>query len=83
MFQKSINEGKQPFTWKVGHLITLSKGRGSKCDVTNYRPISLEANLSKVLESIINDRLSEYFNNNNLLFNAQHGFMPGKSLYPT
>ena len=77
MFQKSINEDKLLSTWKVAHVIQFVKEKGSKYDVTNYRPISLCATLCKILESVINDRLSEHFNTNNLPSNAQHGFMLG------
>ena len=79
MFQKSINDGNLLSIWKVAHVISLFKEKGSKYDVTNYRPISLCATLSTILESITNERLSEHFNNNNLLSNAQHDFMPRKS----
>ena len=47
LFQKSINEDKLPSIWRVAHVIPLFKGKGSKYNLTNYRPISLCATLKK------------------------------------
>ena len=53
MFQNSINKSKLPSIWKVAHVIPIFNGDGSKYSVTNYKPISLCAILSKILVSII------------------------------
>ena len=40
--------------------ISVQYLKGSKSDKTNYRPISLLSNMSKVLEKIVYKRLYEY-----------------------
>ena len=48
-------------------------------ETINYRPVSLTAVLSKVLESIIRDHLLEHMTVNGLFADEQHGFVPGRS----
>ncbi|CAF0772247.1 unnamed protein product, partial [Brachionus calyciflorus] len=52
--------------------------RGSKYDVSNYRPLSLTSILCKVMERIIKDKLLDYFIINKLICKEQHGFVPRK-----
>jgi hypothetical protein len=47
--------------------------------VTNYRPISLLTNLSKVLEKVMYDRLSHHMHTNNILVPEHFGFRKGVS----
>lgn len=47
--------------------------------ITIYRPISTLPSLSKILERIINNRLVNYLEKHNLIFNKQFGFRAGKS----
>jgi hypothetical protein len=42
--------------------------------MNNYRPISLTPIINKILESHINNQLSEYLEQQNILFNHQYGF---------
>ena len=53
--------------------------KGSKSDKTNYRPISLLSNMSKVLEKIVYKRLYEYLTENNLLTEQNSGFKKNDS----
>ena len=48
---------------KIAHLTPCYKGKGSKSDVNNYRPISVLSPLSKVFESLIAVRITNYFEN--------------------
>ncbi|KAG7310313.1 hypothetical protein JYU34_003072 [Plutella xylostella] len=52
---------------------------GDRDRVENYRPISILPSISKLLERIINTRLINYLESNNLLSNCQFGFRTGKS----
>ena len=45
-----------------------------KDDVSNYRPISLLPQLSKILETIYAKRLSSFISSNTILSNCQYGF---------
>ena len=51
--------------------------KGDKCDVNNYRPISLTSLVVKVMEVCIREKL--YDKCINLIKNKQHGLQPGKS----
>ena len=53
LFQKSTECSKIPQIWKHANVIAVFKGKGSKFDVSNYRPISLTSNICKVMESIV------------------------------
>ena len=53
--------------------------KGSQDDLSNYRPVSCLPAASKLLERIICDQLSIYFEENELLPKNQHGFRTNKS----
>jgi hypothetical protein len=53
--------------------------KGSKENVTNYRPISLLTSFSKVFERIIYDRLLKHLKTNNILCAEQFGFRVSSS----
>ena len=42
--------------------------------MNNYRPISLLPTFSKIFEKVVQTQLYDYLNENNLLFESQHGF---------
>ena len=48
-------------------------------NINNYKPISLLPAVSKVIEKIMADQLSEFFENMKLLSNSQYGFRSGHS----
>lgn len=52
---------------------------GDKGDIGNYRPISVLPVLSKILEKLINYRLTNFLNSFNLLSKSQYGFRSGIS----
>lgn len=47
--------------------------------VDNYRPISIISIIAKIVEKILKTRLSNYFETNKLLTDAQYGFRAGRS----
>ena len=49
-------------------------------NINNYRPISLLPAISKVIEKIMADQLSELFEKMKLLSNSQYGFRSGHSI---
>ena len=67
-----------PQAWKDAIVVPIHK-KGKKSDTNNYRPISLTSIVCKVFESVIKDNLMDFLLKNNLLSNAQHGFLPNKS----
>ena len=59
LFRKSIQDGELPNSWKSAKIIPLRKPDKPDYTVAKaYRPISLLPTLSKVLESIVAERIS-------------------------
>jgi len=69
----SISDSCFPSVFKVAKIIPLHK-KGSKTETSNYRPIAILSNVSKVFEKFIYIRLSEYFQINNIIYEHQFGF---------
>lgn len=67
-----------PEKLKIAEIKPIHK-KGDKSDVTNYRPIALLPNISKVIEKIIYKRLTNFFEKHNILHENQNGFRQGKS----
>lgn len=74
----SLETGKFPDIFKRAVVCPVYK-TGNKNEPTNYRPISLLSNLSKILEKIVNKRIVKYLQNKNLLSDSQFGFREGRS----
>lgn len=70
---KCFKEGKMPTSAKLADVIFLHKG-GQKKKPDNWRPISLLPALSKIIEKVVNRRLTRYFESNNLWYKYQYGF---------
>ena len=69
-----IDTGTFPSAWKTAKVTPIYKGRGSKDDKNNYRPISVLPLLSKIFEKHVHQALYSYMRNNNLLYSLQSGF---------
>lgn len=78
IFNLSIATGKFPDSWKHASVTPIHKD-GKKNIPSNYRPISLLCIFSKLLEKIINKRLVNYLEINNLISSRQFGFRKGIS----
>ena len=72
VINKSIEEGICPQNMKIAKIIPLFMS-GNREDPNNYRPISLLPTLSKILEKVIYEQVSNYFEAN-FLSNFQFGF---------
>ena len=59
IFQLSLNLGIFTSSWKIADVIARHKKK-SKSDPSNYRPISLLPIISKLLETIVADRLKVF-----------------------
>ena len=69
-----IDMGTFPSAWKTAKVTPIYKGKGSKDDKNNYRPISVLPLLSKILEKHVHQALYSYMRKNNLLYTLQSGF---------
>ncbi|MFI5406894.1 MAG: RNA-directed DNA polymerase, partial [Nitrososphaerales archaeon] len=78
MFELSVNTGVLPSDWKNSIVSVLHK-KGSKADLSNYRPISLTSIICKLLESIIRDHIMNYFTCNKFFSSRQFGFIKNRS----
>ena len=78
IFRKSLETGKIPTDWKKAQVCPLFK-KGNKQDPANYRPISLTCILCKTMEHIIASGLTKHLNQNNILYDLQHGFRDRRS----
>jgi hypothetical protein len=71
----SLSEGVFPDTFKSAHLKPLLKKPGlSSEDMANYRPISNLSNISKFLERIIYNRLSNHIHSFNIYSPLQSAY---------
>ena len=78
LFNKIIDEGIYPNILKCSTIIPIHK-KGSKIDITNYRPISILPIIDKIFEKLIHARLLSFFSKYNLMTTDQFGFMKGKN----
>ena len=70
-----IDNGCFPSAWKLAKVIPIYKGKGSKLNMSNYRPISAVLPLlSKIFERHIHTALYNHLKDNILLYNLQSGF---------
>ena len=68
--------GHFPKLWKQATIIFLPKPNKSPLSHTNYRPISLLEVPGKIVEKIINTRLTTLLEHKHLTNDNQHGFRP-------
>ena len=67
-----------PDAMKIAKVIPIYK-TGAKDEFSNYRPISLLPQFSKILENLFDDRLEQFISKNNILTDCQFGFRTGRS----
>ena len=78
LFIQSLKQGVLPDDWKMSTVTPVFK-KGRKDSVENYRPISLTCISCKLMESVIRNKLMDYFLMNNLFSSKQYGFIKGRS----
>jgi hypothetical protein len=74
----SISSGIVPDLMKIARVIPLFKS-GDHRLVQNYRPVSVLPIFSKLLERIVYNRITNYINKHNILFDNQYGFRKNHS----
>ena len=75
---QSFNLSKIPKDWKIASVTPLFKaGDASKCN--NYRPISQLPLPGKIVEKIVHQRMSQFFEENEILNANQGGFRKNQS----
>ena len=75
---KSFQQGKFPSAMKMAKIIPIFKGGDAK-EVSNYRPVSLLPQFSKILEKLFYNRLICFVEHNNIICSEQYGFRKNNS----
>ena len=78
LIRVSLDKGTFPDIWKIANVSPVFK-KAERFLKSNYRPISLLCNISKVCERIVFLGLYHYFKTNNLLFNLQSAYQRNDS----
>lgn len=78
IFQQSLNESKIPLDWKKANIVPIFK-KGDRTKPSNYRPVSLTAVVSKMLEHIVVAQIMDHLDRYNILHENQHGFRSRRS----
>ena len=73
LFRLCLSSNTFPSSWKYALIQPVLK-KSDRSLLSNYRPIALISNVSKILESII-EKILEYFSTYNLLSDKQYGFL--------
>lgn len=74
----SFRTGKFPSEMKTAKVIPLYKS-GDRHHFTNYRPVSLLSQFSKILEKLFIARLDTFLDKHNLIIGSQYGFRSNRS----
>ena len=74
----SFEKGIVPDMMKISKVIPLYK-TGDKTAFTNYRPVALLPQFSKILEKLFCKRLTKFIENNRLISDSQYGFRADRS----
>ena len=76
LFSLCLHSSSIPKEWKVHKIIPIPK-KGDLSEVSNYRPISLLCILSKMLESVVYNKIFPFLQP--LICHQQFGFVEGRS----
>ena len=76
--EKTLSTGIVPEDWREATVTPIFK-KGTKGEAGNYRPVSLTSIPCKIFESILKDNIMTHLQENRLIKDSQHGFMPGRS----
>ena len=82
LINKSFHLGIVPDLWKCAKVSPLFKG-GDRNFVTNFRPVSLLPLPSKIIEKIVHNRMTVFFDENDILDPNQGGFRKKHSTIDT
>jgi len=74
-----FKNGKFPDKLKISKVIPAYKQKGSKDDVANYRPLAIQCQFSKIIESCYHRQLYKYVDKYNIIAEQQHGYRKARS----
>ena len=73
IFNKVFDSGYLPDSWLEGTIKPIYKNKGNSMQPQNYRPITILSCVGKLFTSILNNRLTRFLNNDNILSENQAG----------
>lgn len=74
IFNNLLNYSLFPENWKKAKVVAIFKKNKDKYSPASYRPISLLPNISKIYETIINNRIITHCDHNDIIPESQFGF---------
>ena len=78
LFNLCIQFGSYPDCLKVAQVTPIHK-KNSRENICNYRPISVQSNLSKIFDNMFYNRIQSFFQTSSLLLENQYGFRKKKN----
>ena len=78
LFNISFSLSGVPSSFKIAKIIPVHKGGSQSC-LNNYRPISLLSIFNKLLEKLMYNRLIDFLDKRNMLYEKQFGFRTNHS----
>ena len=75
----SLSSGITPCDWKIARVVPIYKGKGTKSDESNYRPISVIATIAMILEREVSKQVMKYFIDHDLISVDQFAFLKNHS----
>lgn len=76
IMNRSMAIGSFPSVWKRANVAAVWKGKGSKTDAGNYRPISILPVLARMFEREVAGQLAKHCYAFDIIPNEQFGFRP-------
>ena len=75
----SLQTGVVPADWKIARVTPVYKGKGSKQDESNYRPISVLASISVIMEREVSKQVITYLVQHDLISPDQFAYLKNHS----
>ena len=79
IFNNSWKTGHVPQIWREADMVPIHKKGKDRAKVDSYRPISLTSCVGKLMERLINTRLTWHLEKNNIISPEQAGFRQHRS----
>ena len=73
IFNSILSNKYYPLSWKKGVIVNLFKS-GNVKNTDNYRGLTINSCLAKVFNTILNNRLCNYLEENKIISDVQIGF---------
>ena len=74
-----FSSGVYPRSFKMANIKPIWKGKGSKTEKSNFRPISILPTLSKCAEAVMHKRIIDHLTENNIISDKQAAYLRGDS----